>query len=60
MTNAPNAKPGPPKGRPPIGPVVAVRMPPELISRVEARALPGEDRAATVRRLLDAATRRPR
>lgn len=41
-------------GRPPVGPRVAVRLPAELISRLDAAAdAEGETRAATVRRLLE-------
>jgi hypothetical protein len=39
-------------GRPPIGPPVLIRMPPELRAAVEALAMPGEKLAATTRRLL--------
>jgi hypothetical protein len=43
------------RGRPEIGKPRNVRLGPELEARVAAAALPGEKRAATIRRLLDKA-----
>jgi hypothetical protein len=42
-------------GRPPIGSPINVRLGDELQARVDAAALPGEKRAATIRRLLEKA-----
>src|SRR5690606_2328709 len=42
-------------GRPPIGSPINVRLGDDLQARVDAAALPGEKRAATIRRLLEKA-----
>jgi hypothetical protein len=47
------------RGRPPVGERVAVRLPPDLLRRLDAEsARQGRSRAATVRRLLDDALAR--
>jgi len=49
--------PGPkgPVGRPVVGKPINLRLGPDLQARVDAAALPGEKRAATIRRLLEKA-----
>lgn len=48
-----------PRGRPPIGAPILIRLPAETRDRIEARKRDGEALAETIRRLLDIALSLP-